>query len=91
MSLNNPKKIAERGERIYQDRYKEAFEREHPGKFVAIDVDTGDYYLGDFPEQVLEQARKGSQTGIFHLVKIGSPGAFRVSYTSDGGLDWIFR
>jgi len=36
--LSNPKEIAEAGEQIFSERYKDQFEREHPEEFAAIDV-----------------------------------------------------
>jgi hypothetical protein len=91
MELSNPRAIAERGEQIYKEKYKTAYEAEHFGKFVAIDVLSEQTYLGDSPEQAMDLARQQSPHGLFHLIKVGSPGAFRVSYTNNATLDWIFR
>lgn len=89
----NPKAIAELGEKIYSEQYKEQYERDHPGKFVAIDVATQKAYIGETPEGVLDAARADSPNGIFHLIQVGFSGAFRVSYTyhTDANMDWIFR
>jgi hypothetical protein len=89
--LSNPKAIAERGEEIYRNNYKELYEREQPGKFVAIDITTERDYLADTPEAALEAARAASPTGLFHLIQVGFSGAFRVSYADHATLDWLFR
>ena len=91
MDLSNPKAVAERGEEIYTQKYKGAFESEHPGKFVAIDVMSEKAYIGDSPVEALEAARKDAPKGLFHLVRVGSRGAFRVSYTNNAAVDWIFK
>ncbi|MDX6444570.1 MAG: hypothetical protein QOH71_1644 [Blastocatellia bacterium] len=92
VEISNPKVAAERGEKIYNEKYKTAFEAEHYGKFVAIDVMTDKAYVADSPEEAIELARKENPKGIFHLVKVGSTGAFRVSYTtSNANLDWLFQ
>jgi hypothetical protein len=91
MDLSNPKALAERGERIYQEKYKSRYEFECPGKFVAIDVTTEKTYIADSPEEALEKARRDSPKAFFHLVKVGSAGAFKVSYSNNASLDWIFR
>jgi hypothetical protein len=78
--LDSPGKIAEVGERIYADRYKAELERTSLGQFVAIDVLTGKHYVAQFPEQALEKARAEATNGVFHLIRIGSPGAFKVSF-----------
>ena len=91
MDLSSPKAVAERGEKIYEEKYKAAYETEHPGKFLAIDVTTEKAYLGDSAEAAINLARNDSPAGFVHLVKVGSAGAFRVSYTNDTNVDWLFR
>lgn len=90
MQITNPKAIATLGEKIYTDKYREAYEQDHPGKFVAIDISTEEAFVGNTAEAALDAAQTASPTGVFHLIKVGSPGAFRVSYASNGHLDWIF-
>ena len=89
--LSNPKALAEAGEKIYSERYRAQFEAEHPGRFVAIDVQTGDAYLGNTPEEALNQAQAARKGSLTHLIKIGSAGAFRVSYTSDVRSSWLYK
>ena len=79
LSLSNPKAVVEAGERIYKEKYQRDFEAAHLGKFAVIDVKTAKAYLGDTPEQAFENGRKGAPEGIFYLIKVGSPGAYRVS------------
>lgn len=91
MGISNPKEAAERGEQIYRDKYKTAFEAEHYGKYVAIDIGTEAAHVSDSPEDAIELARTHNPKGIFHLVKVGSTGAFRVSYSSNANMDWLFQ
>jgi len=88
--LTNPKALAGRGEHIYQEKYKGRYESEYSGKFVAIDVRTEKAYIADSAVEALEAARKDSPRGLFHLIKVGAAGAFRVSYTNrNASLDWL--
>ncbi len=87
----NPKDIAERGETIYKEKYRQKYEEEHLGKFVVIEVGSGQAYLGDTPDAAFETAREESPQGLFHLIKVGSPGAFRASYSPSESLDWVFQ
>jgi hypothetical protein len=91
-SLANPKAVAEAGERIYQEKNQKQFEAEaeNIGKFLVVDVVAEEAYIGDSPELALNLAKKKAPRGVFHLIKIGFPGAFRVSY-SNAAPDWLFR
>lgn len=80
--FTNPQAIAEAGERIYKDKYQALYEPSHTGSFVAIDVLSDEAYLADTPEGALKQARQQAPHGLFHLIRIGAPGAFRVSYSA---------
>jgi len=89
--FSNPKVIAERGEKIYNEKYRAEFEKKHLGKSVVIDVTSESAYVADTAEGAFEQARKVAPGGFFHLIKVGEPGAFRVSHTSSASLDWFFQ
>jgi hypothetical protein len=78
--LDSPEKIAEAGELIYSERYQAQLEPDRRGHFIAVDVTSGEGYVADYPEQALQKARAAAPNGIFHLIRIGAPGAFRVSF-----------
>ena len=86
-----PQQIAKKGEEIYAEKYRSKFEKKYLGKFVAIDVETGEAFLGDDPAEALTAAQKPNPTSSTHLIKIGSPGVYRVGYTSGTSRDWVFR
>ena len=94
MNLKDPGNIAATAEKIYDEHYRESFEVKHPGEFAVIDARDGKAYHGEFAEQVLQEARKLSPNGVFHLIRIGAPGAFRVSYVGEHHADpwnWTLR
>ena len=62
--------IAEKGTKIYE-QVKQKYEPNENGKFLAIDVDSGDIYLGVTSSEAVEQARKAHPDKIFYVVKIG--------------------
>lgn len=80
--LDSPDRIAEEGQRLYVERHKLDLEQNHRGEYVAIDVLTGNAYSGKFPELALEEARRQAPNGVFHLIRIGAPGTFKVSFGS---------
>jgi len=93
VSLNNPKAIADEGERIYREKFQTAFETIRTGQYVAINVGKQTATVGESPEQAFELARIDDPHGIFHLIRVGYAGAFQMSYQSrrqHGVQDWLF-
>ncbi len=89
MARFDPQEVAEKGEAIYAAKFQKSYEAEKTGQFVAIDVLTERAYVAPQPEEALDLARSSAPDGVFHLIKIGSEGAFRVSYTSNASSAWF--
>ena len=68
----------ETGERIYRDKYKERYEARHSGKFLAIDVETGEATLAAEAAEALERAHDANPAHMIYLVKIGSRGVYNL-------------
>jgi hypothetical protein len=75
----DPRVIAERGTKIYEQKYRANYERESRGRYAAIDIDSERAYLANYPEEALAVAKAASPHGTFYLVHIGSPAAFKIS------------
>jgi hypothetical protein len=87
----NPTQIAAAGQKIYDDRYRADFEGLHHGKYVSVNVRTGEASMGDTPEEALDRGRTLDREGLFHLVRVGFPSVYSgSSQTSYGSQDWIF-
>jgi hypothetical protein len=67
--------IAERGETIYDERYRAVLENTSNGKFVAINVVNGDAILADTGEDALRLAIEKDPSGFFHLIRVGHQAA----------------
>jgi len=65
--------IASRGQEIYAQTLKEKLERDHLGEIVAIEVETGDYFLGKTSIEATKKARQKYPNAVFYVVKIGYP------------------
>ena len=63
-------KIAEEGAKIY-DQIKVKYDPEHKGKFLAIDIESKNVYLGNTSAEALELARQRHTDKVFYVVKIG--------------------
>lgn len=87
----DPRAIGEKGDEIYSRRYKAELEATSKGKFVVVELNSEEMFLGETPEKAIEEAGKRRPGGKFHLIRVGSPGAFRVSYgAARGSGDWLF-
>jgi hypothetical protein len=64
------KDIADKGAAIYET-IKDKFEPDQKGKFLAIEVEHGNYYVGETSREAIEQARAANPGKRFYLVKIG--------------------
>ena len=73
-----PAEIAQKGTQVYQKISKQ-IEKDHVGNFVAIEVESGKYFLGQTQMEAIERARKSFPTKIFYLMKVGFPAAVTFS------------
>ena len=79
-------KIAEKGQEIYDSKYRAEYEKKHEGKCVIIDVNTGVAYLGSNPEKAIAKGEKEAPDGVFFLIRIGSEDVFHMGYL--GSLEY---
>ena len=90
LDISTPTKIAEAANRIYAEKFKEEYEKKYKGKYVAIDVRTGASYIGDSSDDASENARRKAPYGVFHLIRVGSRSAFKVTRSVKRDDDWLW-
>ncbi|MFB3813181.1 MAG: hypothetical protein ACE14L_03645 [Terriglobales bacterium] len=83
-----PNEISSKGEKLYKERFQGQYELSHPGQFLVIDVTRELAYVAESPEKALETAYKANPQGFFHVVRIGSPGVYRVGHTQGVSRAW---
>jgi len=66
----NIEKIASEGAKIYE-KVKEQFEPEKNGKFLAIEIDSKETFLGKTSSEALIKAKQKFPDKVFFVVKIG--------------------
>jgi hypothetical protein len=64
------KRIAEEGTKIYES-IKVKYDPSETGKFLAIDVDSKEAYLGNTSADALVLAKKAHPNKVFYVIKIG--------------------
>jgi hypothetical protein len=78
----SPKQLAEKGDAIYKQKYRQEYEQLYAGKFVAIDLSTEKAYVADTPEGAVELLQKENPRSFFHLFKVGTASVIKVGYNT---------
>lgn len=63
--------FVERGKRLYDERLRGELEPENTGRFLAVDPDSENYFLGDTDVEALTAAREAMPGSLFYLVRVG--------------------
>jgi hypothetical protein len=72
------KQIIARAKQLYADRLQSRLEEEHFGRFLAIEPDSGDYFLGDTFDEAVKLARNKHPSRLSHTIRIGHAAAFHL-------------
>jgi hypothetical protein len=75
------KSVIERARQIYADQLKSDLESKHRDRFVAIEPESGEYFLGDTFDEAVKSARTKYPSRLSHTIRIGHGAAFHI-----GGL-----
>lgn len=89
ISLRSPRAIADEAMRIYGG-LDAAIKKQHEGEFMVVDVKSGQHVIDKFSEEAFRLAREKEPHGIFHLIRIGAPAAFKVSQTASRDQGWAW-
>ena len=65
--------FGETAKAIYQEKYKAEFEEKYKGQYVAIDVESGDAFIGETGLEAYYEAIKTHPGKIFFFIRIGLP------------------
>ena len=76
-----PNSITKRAKVIYELK-REQFEKDHLGRFVAIEPDSGDLFLADSFDDAVAQAVARHPNKVSHTIQIGKEAAFHIGLMS---------
>ncbi|MFY9463158.1 MAG: hypothetical protein WAP52_03160 [Candidatus Sungiibacteriota bacterium] len=77
--------IAERGQKLYEEKLKAVLEPTQKGKFAAIEVESGDYFIADTLLEALQKGKEKYPDRLLHTVRVGYEGVFKMGgYASKG-------
>ena len=83
MVEENLDEFVRKAEQIYSDQLRVDLEREHIGDFVAIEPESGDYFLGKTLSQAAQAARSVYPDRLTNAMRIGQNAAIHsVDFTS---------
>lgn len=68
--------VIERAKRIYAERLQAMLEAQHVDRFVAIEPESGEYFLGDTFDEAVKSARAKHPSRLSHTIRIGHRAAF---------------
>ena len=69
----NKERLVAQGEELYRQRLKDRLEPAYHGQIVAIEVESGDYFLGKSVAEAAKKARAKHPQKFFYFVRIGFP------------------
>ncbi len=70
--------LIDRARRKYREELAMILEAEHTGEMVGIELETGDYFLGQDEVDVADKARAAGHEGSLYFLRVGSPYAHRL-------------
>lgn len=70
--------IAERGEEIYAREIKERVEPEEKGKFVVIDIETGEYEIDESDLAATKRALAKRAVAVLYHIRVGHRAATKL-------------
>ncbi len=72
------KSVIDRAKNIYADKLKDELESNHMDRFVAIEPESGDFFLGDTFDEAVKAARAKHPSRLSHTIRIGHRAAFHI-------------
>src|SRR5437588_5605827 len=63
--------IGRRGREIYETRLRDKLEPEHIGKYLVIDIETGEYEMDEDGDAASLRARKKKPDGVRYGMRVG--------------------
>lgn len=77
-SHRTPEELARLGAEVYDRRVRPMLRPDDDGKFVAIDVGTGNFEIDDDDYTAVVRLRKRSPQAEIWLGRVGAPAAYRM-------------
>jgi len=70
--------IVRRGQALYDQQIRGQVEAHHPGKFLVLDIETGDYEIDVDDVVALQRAKAKHPDAALYILRVGVPTAYRL-------------
>ena len=70
--------VAKRGEAIYEQQIRAQVEAENKGKFLVVDIETGEYEIDKDDLAATKRALAKRPNAVLYGLRIGHPTAYRI-------------
>jgi hypothetical protein len=78
MASPDTKELARRAEEVYERKLKAKLEATHLNEFVAIEPDSGDYFLDRTLSEAAQGLRKAHPDRRGFIMRVGHPAALHI-------------
>ena len=78
MVSEHTRSVANRAKVIYEDQLRSQLEKEHHGKYVAIEPESGNFFLGETYSEAVMTARESHPNRISFVIRIGHDAAIHI-------------
>jgi hypothetical protein len=70
--------VIDQAKQIYTNQLQNDLESQHMDRFVAIEPESGEYFLGDTFDEAVKSARTKYPSRLSHTIRIGHRAAFHI-------------
>ena len=70
--------IAQRGQALYDQQLRAQVEANHPGQFLVLDIETGDYEIDVDDVAAIQRAKAKHPDAALYILRVGAPTAYRL-------------
>ena len=78
MLSDKAKRVAERAKQIYQEQLRERLESADHGRFLWIEPQSGQFFLGDTFDEAVNQAIDAHPDRLTHTLRVGHSAALHL-------------
>lgn len=70
--------VVRQGQTLYEKRIQSRIDERDRGKFLVLDIETGDYELDSNELQALKRAKAKRPDAVLYMLRIGYPATYRL-------------